>query len=603
MNSKIYSLVGDENAVSLDDLLLWMEEAEVSQEDLENVLCDELIGRLKVLPDRIEVPPGDAEEVEKGRTEVYLWGQKGSGKSAVIGSVLSCQPECWTECGNSAAAQNRAQNLCKAFADTGKDALLPDMGVGYPYNVIKADIRDTHGKVHPLAFIEMQHMLTTDEVLSSQNDKIHILCYDCREAGEEQDKAFISLLEGLKTRGVLDRSVGVYLVVTKTDSLTNVPYDYRPEVAQTMITADHVDLWTEVKNVCYIVDIFDATPIPYSVGDVKLQKLVKINLADARLFIEKPLCLKSHTYRSWLSSMLRAGSWWSTGLLLTAACAVLIYLAYLMLSKIDPTPTAKIMPFDYQRYIEEQDKSKIKGGSYLATRRDFDRLANDVNTERHILLADGKSLLRPSEYTQCYELIYNDFAGAVLSGFDYEFSKTDWSDGILEKLYSAKIQLTNGHYLSNSNKNKLDDRSNTYLKYKRARELVRLSKDCTSVEDVNKVVENVSSYKYDDKLANNTSLIEELDNAKDNAYESCARSLLSRATSLYRLFVQKKEDISRRYEFYEIFSKSRATNNLVDEFLSGDEYKDLKQQLNRLDDMIVDSEEIDKAKEMMDRIR
>jgi len=546
INEYIEPLVTDENALSLDGLKLLLCEGKVTREEIESVLSDELIKCFdNFMSDALvsEVLPEGNHELsgEKGRTEVYFWGMEGSGKTSVIGTILSAQSEL-VEKVNTGSSLDLARALVRAYHNAPEGSLptslLPQsLSSNLQPSTLNLDIKDSHSRLHPLSLIEMHITSGSHPILKqTNNDKIHILCYDCRQAGVVQDNLFIDLLTELKQSGVLMQSVGVYCLVTKVDALVNVPKDFRPEVAQTMITADHLDLWMAVKNACYEMQIYDATPIPYSIGNVRLQSIANINLDCAHRFIDKPLALKSHPYRTAMGRVLRFGSWWSTTIFIIAACVAIVFGLNLTMSAIDPMPTEKIEPFDFVTYFEQKEAAQVKNSTYYSCNSKYKTLKAELQTERFITCKDGKRLLPARDYIQCDKTISDDFAQIIYGGMQYEFKQSEWGEGVLDRLKAESTELLRNQHLSDSKRDALNEAVDILNKYYEARDIIKLSNNCKSISEVEHVKSCIDDYS-EEPFSHNTKLQHDLQGAEYNANLSCARFFRDEARQAYLDFL------------------------------------------------------------------
>lgn len=524
MNDMRTPLMGDENTMDLLDVRRMVTDFKVPHVVLERVLSEDLIDRVMSVVERnvcaAQIPAGGTELLEEdGRTEVYFWGMKGAGKTTVIGSVLAAQPE-GTKKVNEGAALSRCESLCNAFAQTGTDTIMPEVADSEDWDVINTNIKDKDGRTHPLALVEMNGMSVSKDVLKeTENDKIHILCYDCSNAGVVQDNMFINLLNELRKEGALDYSVGVYLLVTKIDTLTSVPEDYRAELAQTMMTADHIDLWMAVENTCHAMEISDAAPVPFSIGEVKLQRLVKVDLTHARNFMERVLALKSMPYRSWIGKLLETGSWWTTALAVLAAGAVLLYLAFGVLRMNQPLPKEAILPLDYCTYFTGEVESRIKGGAYFKVVDNFRALEDELKIEQKIELKGGKRLMRMHEYAECKRVLYDTFSDVVRGGMEYEFRGNAWSESTLYRLQTEARKIMACRYLSEDKRNEMKEACQVVSDYFLAKELVDLSQNCYTLDDVEDIKSRVAQ--YDREPLNNSDKVRQwLKQALENAENS-----------------------------------------------------------------------------------
>lgn len=543
VNSHIKPLIGNDNALSIEELKQLLVENKVTREELETVLTDDLLTCVdqymnNELSQAIICSGDDTLHDDKERTHVFFWGLKGSGKTTVIGTLLATQPE---SCGNlnTEAASERCKSLCYAFSETGCNTLLPvegedgdglgrldgleetrDWKRGKSY-IINTDIKDQKGKVHPLALIEMESMSVNRKILQdTTHDKIHILCYDCTRADTVQDNAFINLLNELKRANVLKHSVGVYLLVTKTDCFAYEQKEYREELAQSLITGEHNYLWTTVKNVCSEMQISDATPIPYYIGDVKLQQAIKIDLSYARQLIEKPLALKSNPYRSFVGKALMFGSWQVTMILLAAACIAITYCIYRVIPGISNMPTDEMTEFDYISYFTAQEEERVKGKTCTQCDKAFNEIEQDLQTESSIILDNDRMLMKRREYRSLASQLYDDYEEAVIGGLKYEING-NWHEPTMKALRESAKKLIAKPELSESKRTALNEVTSVVDDYFEAKKIIDMSNKCKSEEDVDIIKKNVEQF-IDGPLATCTSLVEKLNQAikdAENSYE------------------------------------------------------------------------------------
>lgn len=524
----ISPLIGDFNALGIEELKRLLDDKKVSREELETVLTDDLLESLEQYRNsdlrQYEILPGsDKLRGDEGRTEVFFWGMKGSGKTSVIGSLIAAQPQLSAQLNNEEALE-RSKSMCEVFAETGYNTLVPIELVPQTNqycSVINADIKDKKGNVHPLAFIEMNEMSASKSILkATKNDKIHFLCYDSTHANSKQDDAFITLLKQLKSTQVLDKSVGVYLLVTKCDTFSHHQPSFRDEIAQSLIVQDHLGLWTTVKNLCAEMQISDTTPIPFSIGDVSLKRLIKIDLTCARNLIERPLSLKSYAYRSALGKLVMSGSLPVTATLLSIVCAAMMYFIYSVVPGISNIPTDKFKAYDFKEYFLKEESDKITNRYYYSCRKDFRRLENELSVERNLKLADGKKPISSRDCRECESKLYNDIAQVVHGGMSHEI-KGGWSESTLKMLGEVLTELADNYRLSENNRELVQEDLNIVNDYFSAITLASNVPNCTSEEDVEDYKAETDKYRYA-PLSNCASLMKKLDDAVERAEEDYA---------------------------------------------------------------------------------
>jgi len=528
VSTYIKPLIGNDNALDVNDLKELIEKGLVTREEVGSVLDDDLLVSVDQFLNgemsRAAIPAGDGTlSGETGRTEVYFWGMKRSGKTTVIGTLVAAQSESIQSL-NTGASLSRAENMMYAYGETGCCALLPEVqdNENADCQVINLDVRGKNSRLHPLSLIEMKKMSADADVLKqTTNEKIHILCYDCTKADSEQDNAFISLLNELRAKNILHHSVGVYLLVTKTDTFANEQKQYREELAQSLITGEHSNLWITVKNLCCEMQISDATPIPYYIGDVKLKRLVKVDLTYARQLIEKPLILKSHPYRSFVGRTLMFGSWKLTMPLLALICAAVIFGVYKVIPGVGTMPADVMQPIDYVAQFRELENEYVKGKNCKDSNKAFAELENDLQTEGAIMLSNGRMLLKRRELRTLASELYDDYTESVVGGLRYE-TNGNWNEKAMLMLQEAAhnlLKINDSRYFSSSKREALREAVKPVDEYFEAKQLIDNSKNCTSESEVEHIKEEVQRY-IEGPLADCQPIIEKLQEAVKTAEDS-----------------------------------------------------------------------------------
>ena len=362
-------------------------------------------------------------------------------------------------------------------------------------------------------------------------------------------------------------SVGLYLLVTKTDLMIRVPEQHRMEAAQTLITAGHRKLWLDVVNMCYKMNIYDATPIPFTVGDTVLKDLLKPDLTRAKALLHYPILLKSQPCLNFFERMLRKGNLAITIAVTIVVLAAMGYGVYALLEQIPTPPDREIRTYNFSNDFSSQVSKRIYQES------NYSRLVENYKDLNWLLLAeqsiadiDGKAL--PDVDDNCRKFLDNAFGEKLNDEYERFFAKSNWSsqDGKIGslKLYSGLLLKQNK--MEYEVREKLYRNKDYFNERSEVKSLIWKSKHCTSWSDVEEVCDDYSSYiKY--PFSNDEGLLSDLRDAKKHAYESYSQYL-------------KEEAIRENYN-YET-QKNRLTSGILDRLINFSKLKDLRDNcLNR----------------------
>lgn len=567
LNPLTRELVGNYNALSADQLAAWLDEGQIVRDDLTRVLSRQMLSDFEHRPEPLTLSPGKSREehaeVSSEYTEVYFWGRQGSGKSTVIGSIIAAQPESVVH-ENTGEALNRAQQLSLCFRPGDHLVALPTESedkASRRTNVTCLELKSKQNWLHskyPVCLIEAtaqgsQIDLESTGLTSSTREQVHILCWDSSyEKGEEQEKMFLQLLSQLRKCKALEHTVGIYLLVTKVDALMALDRKYREQMAQQIITAEHVRLWAEVKNLCWDMDIHDATPIPYSIGEVFLQQLVRVDLQHANRLIEGPLVLKCQPKRSTFENVLMMGSLWISILLIVAMTCGVGFGMYRAFSTISEPPSEVLAVPDYRQWFEEQVETTVSNRTFSEANPQYRRLRNSLKTERSILTIEGDLLLPDSVWTPCQRLLMQSFAPILHQRNRAEMDKSNWDD-YGRYLKGINDEILRSPLLATRDRNHLVADMQIFDEYNLACRRIGLSNRCQSMADVDSVYEATSLIK--EPLTNNDHVREGLQTCYTNAKLSYANHLSERVN----LFIESRSQCEKlRSQLYEL--RNRTTS-------------------------------------------
>jgi len=537
LNPLIRNLVGNYNAISADELDDWMRGGKVSRADLRKVMPEQMLNDYEQHPDQPTIPVGAGLEVlrqtQKDCTEVYVWGRKGAGKSAVIGSILAAQPES-LERENQGDALIRAQHLADCFAEHGNLVMLPDEEFDSTTpQVTCIELRGHEHRIlpnpgHRLALIECPGEsdslpIEPTGVKRSKREQIHLLCWDATYEKEElQEQMFRRLLRELRRCKALDHTVGIYLLVTKVDMLMTLNRKYREQIAQQIITAGHIQLWSEVKNLCWDMDIHDATPIPFTVGEVFLQQLVRVDLCHARRLSDGPLLLKSQRNRTTIEKVLMMGSLGMSIALIALMAAGLGYGVYSAFASISEPPSEVIEIPDYRSYFIEQVETRVQGRTFDQSQPYYRDLRTKLDLERAILTLEEETLLPDSVLEPCQTSLLESFAPILHRRNRQEMEGESWPG--VGMLLGYNRDILKMPKLSYRDRKLIAEDLAVFENYNLACRRITKSNECKSMADVDSVLWASRNLQVE-PLTNNKHIREGLQQGPTTAHESYAKYL------------------------------------------------------------------------------
>lgn len=182
----------------------------------------------------------DLPAMQQGRTDLIFVGLSGTGKSTMMSGLLN-------------AAQNRGILLPDTHNQDGglymnqvltdlKRNLLPEGTARGSFNYIPLSIKDKEGKNHPFNVIEVpgelyERVLRGDNInefvnhIKNKNQKILMFCLDAmaqegaiENLEHDQQLAYVTLLNKLRSEGIMKNVDAVYFVINKFDYLREKVY-------------------------------------------------------------------------------------------------------------------------------------------------------------------------------------------------------------------------------------------------------------------------------------------------------------------------------------------------------------------------------------------
>lgn len=500
---------------------------EVSRSQLEGVLGADVVGRIMDDGEVAPLPKWNAMAHEKGKmddaTQVVFWGLGQSGKTLVVASLLSL--EGIEVVGSHNVMSDRIGRMRRLFANTSLQAVPQDDDGGEKADYPVIYKRNLMGRAYPIIFTEAAIPATgpidVDMYVSKDKSLIHVFCIDCRQSLWKQEQRMLQLMNSLRDSGYLDRTDGVYALVTKTD-LMNAPVAYKDNAAQTLVTKGMPELWRVIQDVCFDKQINNVLPIPFSVGRFVVGDLAYLNAGDAEFFFRDALLPKCQPRRNIVGRVLSMGKGWQASLCALLLLCALAWCGYKAYEVLTAPPTSPMQPFDYQASFLED----VKGLSRLDYRKASERYAtkrNDLTTERSLLQSSGKAVLSAADVRVCDSTLTNEFAKLLSDKCKKLFALSNWSEdaGTLKQLLPQLSELlTHGDVLEEKNVGKYHTAIDDYFKH--VKPVIEKSVECKSIDDVDFVEKENGlawvKYPYD----NDIDVRSGLRNATRNAYGSCA---------------------------------------------------------------------------------
>lgn len=557
-------LIYDHNALSVDEVQTITQSDHQAKRLLKSIIGDDLLEAINAYtppPPLPEASPGDSFErsFRASGTAVYLWGIRQSGKTSVVGSLLALK-EVEADRRNDASTMARAEALAERFTPDTSSAFKPiairsqsaeaDEEAVVHTEVTFVTLRHREGLVgrrQKVAIVEadlghpMPHYLLGEAV-----EQVHIFCIDPTADIDRQAALIAARLAELEEAGfIAHRTLGVYILVTKVDTMSRVPEEYRADAAQTMITVRLRSLWLKVQGICYDKGIFGSTPIAFSVGDVKLQALARLTDTYSHR-LRDVLTDKCRLEPTLLDRIMNFGGKPLTIFLASAFISAMGVGIYFLIDIFPLPPTAENKPYKFVPDFYAQLETIQSSTNFYTTAHDYRNLSDDLDGEHRIyfFVKDGEErqrLVPDSIYDILRTSLDSTMAAKVHTAVDRELRRSDWDNGLLRKCKDYTASLKNSKCVDASARHALehdDKQLHTYLNI--ILPLVSHDPQCRSVADVERAISKAEDYLVT-PYSNNISVRRDLGEIPEKAAKSCQRSLLSRQNDLLKE-KQKLED-------------------------------------------------------------
>jgi len=283
-------------------------------------------------------------EISRQCSEVYFWGIPASGKSCVIGALLSvlrqgnlglwrplpCTGKTYME---DLAEQYKENQVVGLIAGTSVNStyemafnISRDPKTQYPVPQIVSQENNT--QIHPFTFIDLAGGLLelmgkydklenmTDQQIESldkvtnliigqrkRNRKMHCFVIEYNEAqsnlGEneiamhkqkEQDRLLMQAFNYIKNTDIFNGETDIiYVIVTKADRTHLHGPEVNNKIEKFVKEGHYANFYAILQNICKTNGINGGVVpiVPFSIGDVKMQSLCKFNPTPAERFMER----------------------------------------------------------------------------------------------------------------------------------------------------------------------------------------------------------------------------------------------------------------------------------------------------------------------------
>lgn len=568
ISQNLLRLASNPNIIRLESLQTMAGKSDGSRQSLEYVLGEEMV---KTIADaEIPVPLEsigyvDTNKIKKEVNTIFVWGQPKSGKTSFVSSLLASAD--YVKYYGEPELKERSQRMAEMFSETDGGYKVVNTGNSSEVEVTLAEITQRVGffnKRYPQVFVEVQMAddsgvsTFVNSYLRNAQEQIHVFCVDCSADIDVQAKKILHVLDYLNRTGRIARTNGVYILVTKSDMMYRVPREYREQAAQTLITAGQRELWQMVRNICYDKGIYGATPLVFTIGDVKFQQMVSIDLTAARRVLMTPILQKSQPRLTWFVRMLRMFNGKVTAALFSFLFVLATWGIFSLISIDGSVPEGKNLPYDYQKEFLARVDNEIKGKSYSESHNVYEELLKDINHEKNIMTADSVMLLDSSVVYTCDSALMNTFADIVHEAVVNELGGSSWNKVLLSDCKNYCHSMTQSGVLGKDMSYKLkEDYETIYTFFNKVEPIyTKHARECSSLDDIKNVAEEVKSYNIQ-PYTNNDVTRQGLHNAVGIALKSCASKLKTEASSIAREYRVVKNQLDDLYYSLDFFSSRK----------------------------------------------
>lgn len=500
MKDQIKNILFNRYQVTSGNVLEWLSQNSVTQEELEGVMGKSIVADLLRTSEASTIASGGVYKAPAQNNLIVFWGVPGSGKTSVIASLLSLdgvRPILptgyeWTD------IDLRFHELIGIFKNKDTYQQLPTVEAA-PVETYHAVYKKNCRKYN-LSFIEARPNCWeyANNLLKANEKQIHIFCLDCSQDISSQVAEYNEVLGLLTANGYLNNAAGVYVLVTKSDQL-NAPEPYLDNAAQTLITASHASsLWRHIRNACKKTYIFNEQPIIYSNGDYALKDFAKLSSVHAqRLFDEFiiPKCEHKH----WgLVRLLKMGSRTMAYTVIAFLIPFLGLTGYGLFQVMHNDESPCLSPYDYKtHFIQSVEQQLSANANYDDASEAYETLRSDLNVETALLQNEGGKVLAEADAKECDSKLTNAFSVILSLKLETQFHSNWTQDQELLKKTRSQLQDLKSHseQLESMSINEINKYLSYYDTYDDIKTFINSScHKCTNVDDVRNAESRVSEW-------------------------------------------------------------------------------------------------------------
>jgi hypothetical protein len=265
------------------------------------------INDYKIRPQEFESTWRDLPPLEKNRTDIYFFGQPGSGKSCVLASLFHHADKEGLLSKNN--INSHANEYIEKLSNGIRDGIIAHSRTSFEGGNFPVDlIHPNTGKEHPINLIVMSDQLLRDDhknYLDTKNKKLIFFVLDYARhidmgwrsvtGTAKRANKFQNILSKLDEYGTLNKTDGIYIIISKSDLFPDGKS--KIEFAKEFVIENYKNFYANCKlyqkrnNESFEINI-----IPYTIGEMKYENLlVKFNSQPASDLINL-ICTYSITH-------------------------------------------------------------------------------------------------------------------------------------------------------------------------------------------------------------------------------------------------------------------------------------------------------------------
>lgn len=277
--------------------------------------------------------------LQKDSTEVYFWGTKGTGKTCVLGSILSAAKRSAILEKQDCKARLYLDQLSNIFTLSGNTQIcnLPDSTPDSSISEMVVKLEDSKQRQHKMTLVDLAGEAVTGlykkncklplmgpeekavknllTYLNDQhNNKIHFFILEYGSANKfvktnngnldiTQCDVLADLATFLNTNGCFKKStVGIYVLVTKCDLIDvemGTSPEERPKLAYEYVKENFPSFFNQLKKVSERNKVSEFKTFAYSIGDVFVENLCTCNSQDSNKIINQLILKTRPEWRFW----------------------------------------------------------------------------------------------------------------------------------------------------------------------------------------------------------------------------------------------------------------------------------------------------------------